>query len=155
MATRTATQETTLRLQRTFAAPRDQVFKAWTDPQALTRWFAPSDAFTTPIAEVDLKVGGRYRIQMKAPDGQFHTVAGVYREIVSPSKLVFTWAWEDGGCGSKVVMPNVETVVTVEFHQRGPATEMTLTHEYFPNAEERDRHGEGWTGCLSQLAKMF
>lgn len=90
MAGKTTTQETTLQIKRTFAAPREKVFQAWTDPAALKRWFGPSDDFSTPVAEVDLRVGGRYRIHMKSPDGQPHTVHGVYREVTPPAKLVFT-----------------------------------------------------------------
>ncbi|MGQ0811672.1 MAG: SRPBCC family protein, partial [Nitrospiraceae bacterium] len=78
---------TTLRITRTFNAPRDKVFKAWTDSQALMRWFAPSDDFSVPFAEVDLRVGGSYRIQMKAPNGDLHTVKGRYREVIVPEKV--------------------------------------------------------------------
>jgi uncharacterized protein YndB with AHSA1/START domain len=141
------TVDTALQIKRTFAAPREKVFRAWTDPEALKKWCAPSDEFSVPTAEVDLRVGGKYRIAMKAPDGNLYVAIGTYREILSPRKLVFTWTWE----GSD--MP--DTLVTLDFHERGSATELVLTHEFFPNVEQRDKHQHGWTGCLNRLGKMF
>lgn len=138
----------TLRLQRTFAAPREAVFRAWTDPRALKAWFAPDDAFRTPVAEVDLREGGRYRIVMLAPDGERHTVHGVFREIRAPERLVFTWAWESWP-------PSQETLVTVELREVGSQTELTLTHERLPSVEARDKHAEGWNGCLDRLPKAL
>jgi len=140
---------TSLRITRTFAAPREKVFKAWTDPAALKKWFAPGDDYATLIAEVDLRVGGRYRIQIRSPKGHLNTVAGVYREIEPPEKLVFTWSWQEGG------MDVGETLVTVEFRDRGNTTELILTHEVFPTAEGRDEHSKGWAGCLDRLPKAL
>lgn len=154
MAIKPSSKDTTLTITRTFNAKREAVFKAWTDPQALTRWFAPSDDFATPVVEVDLRVGGRYRIQMKAPDGGPHTVHGTYREVTPPARLVFTWAWAEGSCGGEMP-PEQETLVTVEFHDRGGATELVLTHENFPTVKVRDSHQEGWNGCLNRLPKAI
>ena len=147
MANTNPTAETTLQIKRTFTAPREKVFGALTQPEALKKWCAPSDEFSVPAAEVDLRVGGKYRIAMKAPNGNLHVAIGTYREILSPRKLVFTWTWE----GSD--MP--ETLVTLEFHDRGASTELVLTHELFPNMEQRDKHNQGWAGCLGRLEKMF
>lgn len=154
MANKTSTPDTALQLSRTFPVPREKVFRAWTDPKELMRWFAPSDDFTTPLVETDLRVGGKYRIQMKSPDGELHTVIGTYREVVVPEKLVFTWAWEGSvTCGGSGPDESRETLVTVQFHQRGTATEITLTHEFFQSSEERDKHNQGWSGCLDRLEK--
>ena len=139
--------ETTLQLNRTFTAPRARVFKAWTKTEELKKWFAPSDEYSVPFAEVDLQVGGKYRIGMKSPSGDTHIAVGTYREIKNPEKLVFTWTWE----GTE--MP--DTLVTVEFYDRGQSTEMVLTHELFPNKTEADRHDQGWTGCLDRLTKIL
>ena len=69
---------------------------------------------------------------------------------------MFTWAWEEGGgCGDSGNEPPVETLVTVVFREKGPSTEVTLTHELFPNSESRDKHDEGWSGCLTRLAKVL
>lgn len=141
--------ETVLRLQRTFSASRERVFDAWTNPEELKNWFAPSDTYRTPEAEVDLRVGGRYRIRMESADGKAHQVAGVYHEIQVPEKLVFTWGWEFGG------MDQEETLVTVEFSEVGEnGTEVVLTHERFSSIKARDEHKEGWSGCLERLTKL-
>ncbi len=156
MATKTDTSATTLHLSRTFSAPREKVFSAWTQPEALKRWYAPADDFATPVAEVDLRVGGRYRIEMKDPSGEIHTVIGTYKEIAPPERLVFTFAWEGNkGCGGVDLGDVVETLVTLLFEARGETTVLTITHERFPNSETRDRHGMGWTGCLDRLAKAL
>jgi uncharacterized protein YndB with AHSA1/START domain len=132
-----------LEVRRTLAAPPARVFAAWTRPEELKRWAAPG-AFTTPLAEVDLRVGGRYRIHMREPDGKEHRVVGVYREVDPPRRLVYTWSWETN--------PEVtDSVVTVEFHDRGGSTELVLRHEKLPTTESRDRHAMGWGGCLDKL----
>ena len=146
MAPTSQTAPVALRLTRTLAAPPHKVFRAWTDPQALKRWSAPGD-MTTPLAEVDLRVGGRYRIHMLAPDGTVHKVSGVYRLVEPPAKLVYTWRWEEKP-------EEGDTLVTVEFHDRGGRTEVVLTHERFPNVAVRDRHESGWAGCLAKLATV-
>ena len=87
--------------------------------------------------------------------GEVHTVGGVYREVAFPEKLVFTWAWEEGGgCGDSGNEQPVETLVKVEFREKGQSTEVLLTHELFPTTESRDKHDEGWSGCLTRLAKV-
>ena len=126
------------------AAP-GKVWRAITEPEMLKRWMAPSDDFKIPVAEAELRVGGRYHIIMNAPDGQVHDVSGVYREIVPNKKLVYTWAWKS--------TPERESVVTIELRPTGGGTELTLKHEQFADAEARDRHQQGWMGCLARLEK--
>lgn len=156
MATKSSTKDTTLTLSRTFHAKREAVFKAWTDPQALMRWFAPSDDFSVPLAEVDLRVGGQYRLQMKSPKGDLYTLKGTYREVVVPEKLVFTWFWSGGcHCGSAGFVPEHETLVTVELREHGASTEVLLIHEYFMSEAERDDHCDGWSGCLNRLPQAL
>ena len=147
MATSKAAPETTLRLRRTFAAPRQKVFRAWTDPEELKKWFAPGDDYTTKVPELDLRAGGRYRIEMHSPDGNVHCVLGTYREVSPPDRLVYTWRWLDKDMS--------ETLVTVEFHERGGQTEVVLTHELFPTAEWREKHAHGWEGCLARLVRSL
>ncbi len=133
---------TKLVIERTFAAPVDRVFAAWTDPAAMRKWFCPGD-MTVAAASSDLRVGGRYQVQMREPDGQLHITGGTYREIVPNAKLVFSWQWE----GS-----DQETQVTVEFAAMAAGqTRLTITHEGFATGEARDAHGRGWEGCLAKL----
>jgi uncharacterized protein YndB with AHSA1/START domain len=128
------------------AAP-EKVWKALTEPAALKQWFAPDEAFRVPLAETDLRVGGRYRIVMQAPDGEQHDVSGVYREIVPNRRLVYSWAWKS--------TPERESLVTVELRAADAGTELTLRHEQFFDDEARQRHEQGWTGCLARLTKLF
>ncbi|MDA1305624.1 MAG: SRPBCC domain-containing protein [Nitrospirae bacterium] len=152
MGNLTETSQTTLQVTKIYQAPREEVFKAWTSPEALKQWFGPTDDFKTPEAEVDLRVGGAYRIHMVAPDSESHIVGGTYKEVSAPSKLVFTWAWEAGsGCGATEVGATHDTLVTVEFRNRDGETELVLTHEQFPDVAARDKHNEGWGGCLDRL----
>ena len=142
-------------ITRTINAPRERVFQAWTDPAHLHRWWGVREDFTAPITEVDLRVGGAYRLGMQDPDQEHpYVVGGVYREISPSDKLVFTWTWEK--------MPNdaadwtpAETLVTVEFFDRNGATEVVLTHQQFPDQHMRDEHEGGWGGALAQLERYL
>ena len=100
-------------------------------------------------AEVDLRVGGRYRIRMKSPDGETFNAVGEYLEIDRPNRLVYTWGWEETGNN------DYETRVTVEFFGRNGATEVVLTHEFFPEADLAAKHNEGWMNCLNRLEGLF
>jgi uncharacterized protein YndB with AHSA1/START domain len=153
MAGQPFASNTVLRITRRFAAPCEKVFQAWTDPERLKRWFAPSDDYSTPHADVDLRVGGTYRIQIKAPDGAIYTAKGSYKEIQPAEWLVFSWSWE--GPGWRGLKEFYETLVTVELRTVPAGTELTLTHEFFPTAEERDKHRSGWTGCLTRLIEAL
>jgi uncharacterized protein YndB with AHSA1/START domain len=145
-----ANDATVLQTRRTFPARREIVFRAWTEPKALRQWFAVAEGYTTPIAEVDLRVGGRYRLGMQAPGSDELMVAsGAYREVAPPERLVFTWRWESDS------PEEPETLVTVEFHEGGDSTEVVLTHSLFPGAAERDMHLQGWQGCLNRLESVI
>lgn len=139
--------EHTLEIRRTLAAPRERVFDAWTRAEELRKWFAPGP-LTTAVAESDLRVGGRYRITMRGPDGKEHTVVGVYRTIDPPKRLVYSWRWEDKPSAG-------ESTVTVEFNDRGRSTEVVLRHEGLPNEKEIADHQHGWEGCLEKLEKAL
>jgi len=101
----------------------------------------------TVLAESDARSGGRYRILMRAPNGEEHDVGGIYREVVPNEKLVFTWAWKS--------TPERESLVTVTFKPDGTGTLMTLLHEQFFDADARDRHQGGWNGALDKLEKYL
>jgi len=143
----TTTTEASLRLTRLIQADPAAVFEAWTDPKQLNLWSAPEPMDVE--AEVDLRVGGRYRILMKGSHGGVFTAVGEYREIDPPNRLSYTWKWEEAG------NDYYDTLVTVEFHDRDGATEVVLIHELFPNAEIAGKHNEGWTSCLTRLEGLF
>jgi uncharacterized protein YndB with AHSA1/START domain len=132
-----------LSITRRLAAPPDRCFRAWTDPEALKGWFGPGP-LKVVLAETDPRVGGRYRLVMRAPDGEEHDVSGEFREVVANRKLVFTWAWRS--------TPERQSLVTVEFVRAGDVTALTLTHEQFADEAARDRHHHGWIGSLDRLA---
>lgn len=139
-----------LEMSRRIRTKPERAFEAWTNPAQLKQWFAVSEGFTTPIAEVDLQVGGKYRLGMKAAgDNPLLVVGGFYKEIVYPQRLVFTWRWESGD-------PNEpETLVTVEFKEQDGFTDVMLKHEFFDDVAQRDKHGEGWVGCFNKLEYLF
>ena len=139
-----------LEMRRRIRTSREKAFEAWTDPGQLRQWFAVAEGFTTPIAEVDLRVGGRYRLGLKAPgENPLLVVGGMYREILPPERLVFTWQWESADPDEP------QTVVTVEFYEAAGVTEIVLKHELFMDLPQRDRHGEGWAGCLDHLQRLL
>jgi uncharacterized protein YndB with AHSA1/START domain/predicted Ser/Thr protein kinase len=147
----TRTPATIVRLEREVAAPAEEVFRAWTDPAEMTEWFHPNDEYRTPIAEVDLKVGGRYRVGMLPPQAERPNImSGQFCRIDAPHAVSFTWAWES----SHTLDPR-ETQVTLEFQPRAKSTNVVLTHERFRDEEQRQRHEDGWTGCLGQLVRHF
>ncbi len=149
MASPQTIPETSLRISRTYPARREEVFRAWTDKEALSRWFAPSAEFETKVPLLELKPGGRFRIEMRQGEVN-HVVVGRYREVRPPEKLVYTWKWEtDPDRGTE------DTIVTVEFLDRGRSTELVLTHERFVSVEIRDEHSKGWNGCLEQLGRFL
>ena len=142
---------TTLRIERTFVARAGDVFDAWTNPEVLRRWWATRPSMSTPIADVDLRVGGTYRLAMQDADGgPPHTVRGEYLEVRRPELLRYTWAWEneDGSVGH-------ESTVSVHFLSEQEGTRVVLEHYGLPSADSREKHGEGWTGCLESLQRLY
>ena len=136
-----------LRLSRRLKAPRETVFRAFTDPVALAKWFGPEGVNVTKV-KVDLRPGGGYSMVFNASDGDSHSLSGAYREISPPERLVMTWVWDHGG------MAGIETLVTIEFAEAGAETELTLTHEKLPSQEFVDLHSQGWTSSFNCLDRV-
>ena len=131
-----------LTLKRRLNALPAKVYGAWTDSARISHWFGPENAEILR-AETDVRVGGRFRIVFRGPDGEEHDVGGIYREVVPDQKLVFTWAWRS--------TPEQESLVTVALKRDGDGTLLTLLHEQFFDEAARDRHGRGWNGTLDKL----
>ena len=102
--------DATLIVKRMLKAPPELAFKAWTTAEHIQQWMRPEPGMVVPFASMDLRVGGRYRIQMQKPDGEFFTAAGEFREVKPPERLVYTWDWEKDGCGVKVRRTGGEAV---------------------------------------------
>lgn len=146
-----ATQPSTgfaLTLERAIAAPPEKVFDAFTQAGTLARWFSPSDQYASTVPECDARPGGRYRIEMRHSGGNVHVVYGVFELVTRPSRLVFSFAWEN--------MPERgNSRVTVTFEKTGAGTKLVLFQEQLPSAEMREAHTAGWNGCFVKLVRMF
>lgn len=144
--------DATLIVKRLLNAPPQRAFEAWTSPEHIQQWMRPEPGMAVPQAKMDLRVGGKFRIQMKKPDGEYFTAAGVFQEVKAPERLVYTWDWEKDGSGEEFgELEGKTSLITVEFIQRGKGTELVLTHSRFATVESRDRHAEGW----GKIAEVF
>jgi len=142
--------ERELVVARVLDAPRRLVFNAWTDPGQAAHWWGPK-GFTTISCDMDVRLGGAWRRSMRSPAGTVHTARGVYREIVAPERLVFTYAWDDAAGN-----PRHETLVTITFAEdRGGKTRLTLHQAVFETVAARDDHRGGWTSCLDRFAEYL
>jgi uncharacterized protein YndB with AHSA1/START domain len=140
---------TDLVITRVFDAPRSLVFQAWTEPDRVARWWGPQ-GFTTVSCNMDVRPGGTFRVCVRSPEGTEYWKQGVYREVVEPERLVFTFAWED-----PEGKPGHETVVTVTFAERGTRTELTLHQGVFETVTARDEHQRGWSSTLQRFAEYL
>ncbi|HEY6552556.1 MAG TPA: SRPBCC domain-containing protein [Vicinamibacteria bacterium] len=139
-----------LRATRTFAAPRERVFRAWTTPEAIARWFIePTDGHWTEAPQLDPRPGGQYRFAGES-GGKPWCIHGTYREVLEPTRLVFTWEWEDhpnpGDSG--------QTLVTIDFHDRGGQTEVVLAQQGFSHEASRQDHVTGWAECFDAIDRL-
>jgi len=132
-------------MRRQIPAPPDLVFRMWTEADLLKKWWGPPDVTCTE-AEIDLKVGGSYRIANLFSSGEITWIHGEYELIDPPNRLVYTW-----GIG----LENVPTErVTVTFQLSGLGTEVVVFHEHAPDVPTREGHIQGWDGCLDGLVEM-
>jgi len=146
METAKLAEKPSLTLTRHFPVAPEKVWRAWTDPQALKQWFGPGGPQPVALAELDLRVGGRFRIAFGGPQGDEHLCAGVYREVVPNRKLVFTWSWPR-------TTPERESLVTVELRKVAEGTELVFRHEQLFDEKVRDDHRRGWSETLVKLER--
>jgi len=138
------TDDTTLMIRRVYDVDAATLFCALTDPEALKEWFGPGAA-KVQHASGDLRVGGKWAIEMISDNCEEHNISGEYVEIDAPRKVVFTWAWRS--------TPDRVSQVTYALSPAGEGgTTLILTHERLHNAEIRDKHVYGWNGSLDKLA---
>lgn len=138
-----------LTIIRTFDAPRELVWEAWTKAEHALHWWGPKHHPATDIAW-DARVGGRWRNCLREVEtGNLFWHGGVFREVVRPERLVFTFVWEESG------ERGMETLITVNFAERNGKTEMTLHQTPFQSITERDGHDEGWNSTFDRLAEYL
>ena len=139
----------TLDLRWTVDASRERVFEALTDPAELVTWWGPA-GFTTPEIEADLRVGGRFRFGMQPPDGELFHLAGEFLEIEPPSRLAYTFRWEEPDPDDR------ETVVRLSLEAAaGDTTELSLSQGRFATEARRALHEAGWTDSLEKLSALI
>jgi uncharacterized protein YndB with AHSA1/START domain len=146
---------------RVLDAPRELVWKAWTDPEHFMSWWGPKD-YTCPFCEIDLRVGGKYLNCMRSPNGREYWSTGVYREIIPMERLVFTdcFADEQGNVvhashyGLSPDFP-LEMLVTVTLEDQDSKTKMTLEHIGLPAGSEGEGAEQGWSESFDKLADTF
>jgi uncharacterized protein YndB with AHSA1/START domain len=155
-------EEHELVIMRTFAAPREQVWKAWTDPEQMMCWWGP-EHFTSPVCKIDLRLGGKYLFCMRSPQGQDFWSTGVYREIIPFERLVCTDSFSDeqGNIvpathyGMEADFP-LELLVTVTFEEyKKGQTVLTLRHAGMPAGQMGELAEAGWNGSFDKLAECL
>lgn len=133
-----------LTLRRRLNAPPEKVYAAWTDPEKIVRWFGPARVKDGSVrAAIDLRVGGHYRISFRTVDGEYHEVAGIYRQVVPNQRLAFGWAWHS--------TPERESLIKLSLKPDGSGTLLTFHQEQFFDQAARDGHERGWTESLDKL----
>jgi uncharacterized protein YndB with AHSA1/START domain len=140
--------KTTLRIKRTYQAPEQEVFDAWTSKEVLRRWFHAEHDWETPEAEVDLRVGGAVRVVMRDPDKDAeYGGGGTYTEVEPPTRLAFTWTWDRE--------PTRRTLIEIDFEEIDGATTVHFTHSGLWDEEAVRSHEGGWDGCFDNLERTL
>jgi uncharacterized protein YndB with AHSA1/START domain len=136
-----------LRIERSFPASAEEVFDAWTSPEVMRRWLHCGPDWDTPVAEVDLRVGGAVRIVMRRPDGREAGARGEYTVIDRPHRLVMTWTFDE--------IPDNQQLIELTFEETAGTTTVVLTNRDIVDSERRASQDEGWQGCLDQLERLL
>ena len=135
-----------VRIERTFEAPAEAVFDAWTSPEVMRRWWHAGPEWETPEAEVDLRVGGKVRVVMRASDGTEVEAQGEYTLIDRPHRLVMTWTFDDD--------PSNEQLIELSFSESEGSTTVLMVNSGISTDERRDAQDWGWHGCLDELERV-
>ena len=132
-----------LRIERVFAAPAEAVFDAWTSPEVMRRWLHCAPDWETPVAEVDLRVGGKVRVVMRRPDGTEAEMGGEYTLVDRPRRLEMTWTFHDD--------PSNHQLIELSFTESEGATTVRMVNSGISTDRRRDSQDEGWRGCMDVL----
>jgi uncharacterized protein YndB with AHSA1/START domain len=153
-------------ISRTFHAPRDKVWRAWSEPDRMRQWFSPK-GITAKAAKMDFRPGGTYHYCLVTPDGREMWGKAAYREIAAPERLVWINSFSDehGGVTRHPMAPTwpLEMFTTVTFTETGGGTQVTVRWEPLnPTDEERRTFDaghqsmqQGWTGTFDQLEEYL
>jgi uncharacterized protein YndB with AHSA1/START domain len=141
------TQAYTVRIERTFGAPAEAVFDAWTSAEVMRRWFHVAPDWETPEAEVDLRVGGTVRVVMQRPDGTQAGARGEYTLIERPHRLEMTWTFDDE--------PSNRQRIELSFSESEGSTTVVMVNSGISTEERRAGQHRGWHGCFDELQKLF
>ena len=136
-----------LRIERSFEASAEEVFDAWTSPEVMRRWFHCGPDWETPVAEVDLQVGGAVRIVMRRPDGRQSGAHGEYTVIDRPHRLRMTWTFDDA--------PSNQQLIDLSFEEAGGTTTVVLTNRDISTDERVNAQDVGWRLCLDELERLL
>src|SRR5947207_2382262 len=136
-----------VRIERTFAAPVEAVFDAWTSPEVMRRWFHVAPDWATPEAEVDLRIGGKVRIVMRRPDGTEARARGEYTLIDRPHRLEMTWTFDDD--------PSNEQAIELSFSESDGSTTVVMVNSGISTDERREAQHDGWHGCFDNLERAL
>ena len=129
-------------------ADRERVFDLFTEPADLPLWWGPR-GFSTPVVELDLRIGGRYRFSMQPPEGDLFHLTGEFLDVVRPGRLVYTFCWEEPTPDDR------ETVVTITLDQLSAGTKVSLSHVGFATEERLALHRDGWTDSFERLDEVL
>jgi uncharacterized protein YndB with AHSA1/START domain len=136
-----------VRIERTFDAPAEDVFDAWTSEEVIGRWFRPREGWREADAEVDLRVGGKVRVVMRTSDGEPVSAGGEYTLIERPTRLAFTWTFEDD--------PSDEQMIELKFTERDGVTTVLFVNSDISGEKRRDSQYEGWSTCFDEMARVL
>jgi uncharacterized protein YndB with AHSA1/START domain len=137
-----------VRIERTFDAPAEAVFDAWTTPEVMRRWWHAGPAWETAEAEVDLRVGGKVRVVMRGPDGSEVEAHGEYTLIERPRRLEMTWNFSDDPA-------HTQQLIEVSFSEAEGATTVLMVNSGIGTDERRDAQDHGWRGCFDELERAL
>ena len=136
-----------LRIERSFDAPAEAVFDAWTSAEVMRRWFHVAPDWETPEAEADPRVGGKVRVMMRRPDGTEVGASGEYTEIDRPRRLAMTWTFTDD--------PSNQQLIELSFSESDDSTTVVMVNSGISTDERRDAQDWGWRGCLDSLDRIL
>lgn len=142
-----AQAQQTVALERHYPVAPEKVWRAWTDPKALSRWFGPGEPDSVTRAELDVRPGGRYTVAFRTQDGEEHCVSGIYEEVLINRRLVLSWAWQS--------TPDRVSRVRIELRPNGAGTDMSFRHDRFFDQAARDGHERGWVATFAKLEDLL